>query len=305
MRKFLYLSIALLSMTSWASEQSQKVTDSMITNQLKSFAYHWYAKFDNGTTIDELTPYLPEEKLEFIYPQAKITSLNELTSQFEAAWMATDANAHQVEEIAIYKSSENNVYDIITPHTYYIKRKNGTFGELSIVSRMRVRLGLKTRLDPKAELPKIESYLVLFQNAKSDDVTQKISALRHKTFSENDAKSFVHKWFENADLGNANAMIDMVSNQPLGINLFGNSIDTKDALKDYLEQNAAAQKWAIHKPHNIVVTPTPEGFSVRFIVHFEGDIQGMGNLSLNNVTNWLLVEENGELRLRDYSLSLL
>lgn len=143
------------------------------------------------------------------------------------------------------------------------------------------------------------------QGAPSATDADALNASKHGAFTDSDAKSFVHQWFDNADGRDADAMIAMTSNGPLNVNLLGTEIASADQLKGYLEANSGAQIWAIHQPLNITVTHTEEGFAVRFIVHFEGNIEGYGTMMLTNVTNWLLIEEDGALRLRDYSLSIL
>lgn len=301
------LALATLGNPVWADGHETglaRQADSLIDNTLKAFAYDWYARFDNGTTIDEIAPNLPDT-FEFVYPQATLTTLDELAPQFEAAWAATNASAHEIEEVFVHPTAEADLYEVVTPHTYYISRKDGTFGEIDIVGRMRVRLGLTTERDPSGELPKIENYVVLFEGAGDNDVTDTIKAKRIGGISDNDAKSFVHQWFAATDARDAAAMIARTSDGPLNVNLLGTEIGSKAELQAYLEANSAVQSWAIHQPHNISVTPTDEGFAVRFIVHFEGDIEGVGTLKLTNVTNWLLVEEDGALRLRDYSLTIL
>lgn len=282
----------------------ERQADSLVDNTLKAFAYDWYARFDNGSALDELTPNLPDA-FEFIYPQATLTTLDELGSQFEAALETNVASAHDIEEIFVHPTAEADLYEVVTPHTYLVERKDGTFSEIDIVSRMRVRLGLATERDPSGELPKIENYLVLFEGVADNDVSDKIAANRIGDISDNDVKSFVHQWFAATDARDAGAMIAKTSEGPLNVNLLGTEIGSREELQGYLEANSAAQSWAIHQPHNISVTHTDDGFAVRFIVHFEGNIEGVGNLTLTNVTNWLLVEENGELRLRDYALTLL
>lgn len=302
------LAASLVSAPAFADgheEGAARQAASLIDNSIKAFAYDWYARFDNGPSMEALLPNLPEETVEFIYPQATITTVSDLTTQFEAAWSQTTATAHDIEEPFVYGVGVENVYDVVVPHTYFVERGDGSFGKIGIVSRMRVQLGLETELDPNGELPKIVSYLVNIQNATADDVSEELAASRVGAKSDNDAKAFVHQWFANTDARNVDAMIAMTSSEALNVNLLGTAIGSRDELKAYMEANSNAQSWAVHQPTNITVTHTDEGFAVRFVVHFEGNIEGIGNIGLSNVTNWLLVEEDDELRLRDYSLALL
>lgn len=64
-------------------------------------------------------------------------------------------------------------------------------------------------------------------------------------------------------------------------------------------------RYAIHQLHNVTIVHTNEGFAVRFVVHFEGDVEGAGLVRLTNFTNWSLIEEDGALKLRAYSLTIL
>lgn len=281
----------------------QAEAESLTDNTLKAFAYDWYARFDNGASIDALAPNLPDT-FEFVYPQATFTSLEDFAPLHQAAQDGTAASAHDIEEIYVHPTAEEDLYEIVTPHTYLIARNDGTFGNIDIVSRMRVRLGLVTDRDPDGTLPKIENYLVMFENAADNDVSKQIASNRIGSISDNQVKSFVHQWFAAADARDADAMIARTSTGELNINLLGTEIGSADELRAYLEANSAAQNWAAHQPHNIAVSHTEEGFAARFIVHFEGEVEGVGPMMLTNVTNWLLIEENGELRLRDYTLTL-
>lgn len=282
----------------------QVQAESLIDNTLKAFAYDWYARFDNGASIEQLSPNLPDT-FEFVYPQATVTSLEEFEPLHRAAQDGTAASAHDIEEIFVHPTADESLYEIITPHTYWIERKDGTFGNIDIVSRMRVRLNLTTDRDPEAALPKIENYTVLFEHVDDRDVSQEIAANRIGAFSDNDVKSFVHQWFAAADARDADAMIARTSTGSLNVNLLGTEISSAEELRTYLDANSTAQIWAAHQPHNISITHTDDGFAVRFIVHFTGNIEGVGEMKLTNVTNWLLIEEGGELRLRDYSLTVL
>jgi|GEM_PF-2242334 len=282
----------------------QAQNDSLIENTLKAFAYDWYARFDNGATFERLSPNLPDT-FEFVYPQATVTSLEAFAPLHKAAQDGSIASAHDIEEIFVYPTADETLYEIVAPHAFWIARKDGTFGDIDIVSRMRVRLNQVTDRDPEGNLPKIENYTVLFESVSDEDVSQKIEKNRIGTISDNDVKSFVHQWFTAADARNADAMIARTSKGALNVNLLGAEISSADELRAYLESNSTAQIWAAHQPHNISVTHTEDGFAVRFIVHFEGNIEGVGEMKLTNVTNWLLIEEDGELRLRDYALTIL
>jgi hypothetical protein len=252
--------------------------------------------------MEMLLPNLPEETVEFIYPQATLSSVDQLNTQFEKAWENTVVSGH---DIVLYPANESGVYDVIVPHTYYIERKDGSFGDIGIISRMSIHTGLSTKLDPTGEKPKLFSYLVNIESVNDRDVSQEIAALRVGKTNVNYAKAFVHKWFENADAKNADALAEMASSGELDINLLGTAISDRQGLFDYLSANGGAQVWATHTPQNISVTATDDGFLVKFLVHFEGEIKEMGTLSLNNRTTWHLIEEEGELRLRDYELTML
>ncbi len=277
---------------------------SLAHNTLKAFAYDWYARFDRGAGIEALAPNLPD-RFEFVYPQATVTSLADFAPLHAAAQDASVASAHDIEEIRVHPTAEVDLFEIVTPHTYWIERKDGTFGDIDIVSLMRVRLGQATVRDPSGDLPKIEAYRVVFENNRDTDVSQNIAQNGSAGFSVNDAKSFVHQWFAATDARDADAIIARTSQGALNIDLLGTRITSADELRTYLESNSAAQVWATHLPHNISVTPTEGGFAVRFIVHFEGLIDGAGETFLTNVTQWQLIKEDGALRLRDYSLTIL
>ncbi|PRY20520.1 hypothetical protein CLV78_113119 [Aliiruegeria haliotis] len=298
------ITIAAPAFAEQSNAGSLAQAESLTDNTLKAFAYDWYARFDNGASIEALAPNLPDS-FEFVYPQATVTSLDAFAPLHQAAQEGTVASAHDIEEIYVHPTFEDDLFEIVTPHTYLIARKDGTFGNIDIVSRMRVRLGLVTDRDPEGALPKIENYVVMFEGAADDDVSEQIAANRIGDISDNDVKSFVHQWFAAADARDADAMIARTSVGALNINLLGTEIASADDLRTYLEANSAAQIWAAHQPHNISIRHTKEGFAVRFIVHFEGEIEGVGPMRLTNVTNWLLIEEDGELRLRDYTLTIL
>lgn len=294
------LALTLTAAPAFAQDGAERQAESLVNNTLKAFAYDWYSRFDRQVPFEELTPNLPDDVLEFVYPQATLTSLDDLRTQFQAALDTNAASSHEIEEIFVHPSGAESIYDIITPHTYVLARKDGTSNIIDIVSRMRVELA-----DPLTSDPVIQGYIVKFEGISDAPATDRIAGNQINGITDNDAKSFVHEWFANTDARDADAMIALTATGPLGINLLGTEISSTDELKAYLELNSAAQSWAIHQPHNIEVRHTDEGFSVRFIVHFEGNIEGMGELVLTNVTNWLLVEQDGELRLRNYTLDLL
>ena len=54
------------------------------------------------------------------------------------------ASAREIEEIHAHATADDNLYEVITPHTYLTERKDRTFSDIDIVSCMRVRLGLET-----------------------------------------------------------------------------------------------------------------------------------------------------------------
>lgn len=116
--------------------------ESLTQNTLKAFAYDWYSRFDRGATMDELLPNLPESEVEFIYPQITLSSIDELTAYSAGAFANTAASAHELDEVFVHPTGLENVYDVITPHTYHIERADGVFAALDFVGRMRVQLGL-------------------------------------------------------------------------------------------------------------------------------------------------------------------
>jgi len=312
MRKFksLFLitflvSIALGNFAFAQDSGPAKQEKSRLDNTIKAFVHDWYARFDNGPTIDQLMPNLADDKIEFIFPQAKITDLSTMREQFEASWATTDQSAHDMGEVMVHNTSEPDVYETINPHTYYLKRVDGETATLNIIGRMRVQLPLKTERDPEGDLPKLISYRVLIEGAVEADIESHINDLKHAGLSASDAKAFVHTWFSHADAKDVNAMLNMTSESELDVNLLGTEIVSKKELQQYLNANGEAQTWATHQPHNISVNKTADGFETRFFIHFEGNINGVGNVILSNVTNWLLVEENGSLKLKNYTLELL
>lgn len=53
--------------------------------QLKAFTYQWYARFDRGTRMAELLPFLPDAELKFVYPSTTLTAAA-LNSRRGSTW---------------------------------------------------------------------------------------------------------------------------------------------------------------------------------------------------------------------------
>lgn len=301
-----FITLIFLKNQAMAQESgSNRQEQSRVENTIKAFVHDWYARFDNGPTMAQLLPNLADDQIEFIFPQATITEVDTMQRQFEATWAATKQSAHDMGEVMIHPTGQPNVYKTINPHTYYIERMDGSTASLNIIGRMHIQLPLKTQRDPEGELPKLVSYRVIIEGPIEAEVTESIDKLKYANLSASDAKAFVYKWFSHADAKDSESMLNMTAEGTLDIDLLGTKIDNKKALEQYLSANSAAQTWAVHQPHNVSVIKTDAGFSVRFFVHFEGNIDGVGDVVLSNVTNWLLVEENGQLKLKNYRLELL
>lgn len=260
---------------------------------------------DEGTDFDSLKPNLIEEGVVFEYPQATITNLKDLCKAFEASWSTTKASSHDIKNIDVLKTGKPDTYIVVAPHTYLMEKKDGNSSKIDIFSRMKVQTGVVTKADPTGSEPKIAKYVVQYDGRKEEPVATEIEAAMLEGISANDAKAFVHKWFAAADSKNAAAMIAMTSDEALDVNLLGTQIQSKEELEQYLVANGDYQAWATHEPSSISVVKTKEGFDVRFTVHFNGLIKNTGEILLNNVTKWSLVNENGELKLKSYSLELI
>lgn len=284
-------------------QQAQQ--EKQIENAVKAFAYAWYSRFDKGTNMDELRPYLPDETVEFVYPSVTLKSMEELSAYAKKAFPRVKTSAHNFGEIAVYRTGDNT-FEVITPHTYHVQGADDSLMQMDFVGRMKLTSGLKTKADPNGENIKVTAYKVALQNKPQATTLDNITATKQGNFTVNDAKSFVHQWFSLIDAGDADALMTMTSDKPLNIDILGNKVADKAALKGFLEAQKANQNSSVHTPTHINVQKNDAGgFNVSFVLNFAGDIKKMGAMHLSNITQWTLVAEDGKLKLRDYTLNIL
>lgn len=279
--------------------------DKQTENAIKSFVYAWYSRFDKGTNMDELRPYLPDETVEFVYPTTTLKSMDELAAYAKAAFPKVKTSAHDFGEIPVYPTGDNT-FEVITPHTYHVQGADGSLMQMDFVGRMKLITGLKTQADPSGENIKLTAYKVALQNAPQATTLENINASKQGDFTVSDAKAFVHQWFSLIDAGDADTLMTKVSDQPLNIDILGNKVTNKTEFKGFLEAQKASQNYSLHTPTHIKVQKNDAGgFNVSFVLNFAGEIKEIGEMHLSNVTNWTLVPEDGELKLRDYTLTIL
>ncbi|WP_257291060.1 hypothetical protein [Cellulophaga baltica] len=281
-----------------------KQLDKKTENEIKSFVYAWYSRFDKGTSMGEITPFLPDETVEFVYPQATLNSVEELVKYADQSFAAIKSSAHYINEISIYKIGENQ-FEIICPHTYHALTADDKMMQMDFVGRMKIDINLKTKKDPSGKLFKVTAYKVALQNTPGASKIENITDTKTDDFSFTDVKSFTHKWFGLIDAGDADSLMTLTSNNALNIDILGNKADNKEGLKAFLNAQKESQNYSVHTPTNIKVEKNEKGFKVTFVLHFEGDIKGMGLMNLSNITTWTLIEEDGALKLGDYTLAIL
>jgi hypothetical protein len=275
-------------------------------NYLKQFAYQWYCKFDRGTDVDALLPYLPETDLEFVYPQATLKTLPDLLTYARGTFRAISRSAHCLRDVSVFPMGQPGTYELLCPHEYHAKLENGDYVTMQLVGRMHVRLGEANAHDPMGQLPKIHGYKVLMLQPPLPGSAERIDSERHGSFLVNEAKAFVHEWFRLIDAGDADALMSMVGDGPLSINILGNSIDNAAALKAFLIMQRDIQSYSSHVPMAIQVARGENGsFQVTFLLHFEGAIGTQPPMFLSNCTRWTLVPSDGVLKLAGYTLDLL
>ncbi len=282
----------------------QKQIEKKVENEIKAFVYAWYSRFDKGTSMDELKPFLPDDTVEFVYPTATLNSVEELVKYAEVTFSYIEESTHYINEIFVYKIDEN-MYEIICPHTYHALQADGNIITMDFIGRMRLQKDLKTKNDPSGELLKVIAYKVVLQNTPNESSLENIKKTKQGNFSYTDVKSFVHQWFAFIDGGQADNLMEITSNESLNINILGNEITEKEALKGFLLAQKASQNYSTHTPSNITIEKADNGFKVSFVLHFEGDIKEMGKMSLSNITKWILIEEDGKLKLSEYTLDIL
>ncbi len=283
---------------------NQKQLDKKTENEIKSFVYAWYSRFDKGTNMDEITPFLPDSTVEFVYPQATLNSVEELVTYAEQSFSAIKSSAHYINEISVYKTGESQ-FEIICPHTYHALTADDKMMQMDFVGRMKIETNLKTKKDPSGTLFKVTAYKVVLQNTPEASKIENITDTKKGDFSFTDAQSFTHKWFGLIDAGDADSLMKLTSHNPLNIDILGNKVDNKEGLKAFLNAQKESQNYSVHTPTNIKVEKNEKGFKVTFVLHFEGDITGMGIMNLSNITTWTLIEEDGVLKLSEYTLAIL
>ncbi len=273
-------------------------------NRIKAFVYEWYSRFDKGTDMETLKPFLPDEVVEFVYPQETLTSVSELVKYATKTFDFIKSSAHYIDEIFVFEIGENK-YEVICPHSYHALQQSGEYINMDFIGRMRLDTALKTALDPEAKNIKVTAYKVALQGQVKPSSQDKIDAINLSTHSETDAKAFVHNWFAHIDVGNAETLMTMTSDSELNINILGNQMTSKNELKSFLLLQKDSQTYSSHKPQNIIASKTNDGFIVKFVLHFEGEINEMGLMHLSNITTWKLIDENNQLKLKEYTLEIL
>lgn len=295
----------------FSQQTSQKQTtmnpkqlDKKTENEIKNFVYAWYSRFDKGTSMDELKPFLPDETVEFVYPTATLNSVDELVKYAEQTFSYIKESTHVISEISVYKTGDSQ-YEVICPHTYHALQADGNIVQMDFIGRMRLDTNLKTKKDPEGKLFKVTAYKVALQGTPKPSTEENIKSTKKGNFSFTDAQAFVHKWFALIDAGDADGLMKLTSNQPLSINILGNKANSKEQLKAFLEAQKNSQNYSVHTPTNIKVEKNDKGFNVKFVLNFEGDIKEMGKMTLSNITTWTLIEEEGQLKLAEYTLEIL
>jgi len=273
-------------------------------NEIKAFVYEWYSRFDKGTDMETLKPYLPDEVVEFVYPQATLTSVDELVKYAEQTFEYIKSSAHYINEIFVYEIGDNK-YEVICPHSYHALQATGEYINMNFIGRMRLDTSMKTRLDPDGKNIKVSAYKVALQGAPGSSNQEFLDAITLGDFSATDAKAFVHNWFALIDGGDADSLMDMTSDKEIDVNIMGNQVNNKEGLKGFLLAQKDSQTYSSHKPQNIVVEKDGDEFNVKFVLHFEGEIKEMGLMHLSNITSWKLLIEDDKLKLKNYTLEIL
>ncbi|TXE13828.1 hypothetical protein FUA26_01740 [Seonamhaeicola algicola] len=301
----------LLSLNVFAQNSTKKLNkmnvkqiEKKTENEIKSFVYAWYSRFDKGTSMEELKPFLPDDSVEFVYPTTTLNSVDELVKYAEQTFSYVKESTHIINEISVYKIDENN-YEIICPHTYHALQADGNIVQMNFIGRMRLATNLKTKLDPSGNLKKVVAYKVVLQGTPTASTTENINSTKKGNFSFTDAKAFVHNWFANIDAGDADGLMELTSSSTLKINILGNEVKDKAGLKAFLIAQKESQNYSVHTPSNISVSKSDKEFQVTFVLNFEGEIKEMGKMTLSNITNWTLIEEKGQLKLSEYTLEIL
>ena len=111
-------------------------------NQLKAFAYHWYARFDRGTSMPELLPFLPDEHVEFVYPSTTLTTVVELTDYLTPALAAHQSSRHVLREIEVTAVADGT-YELFLPHSYQARQADD-----SVLAKMPPAFVITAEYDP-------------------------------------------------------------------------------------------------------------------------------------------------------------
>lgn len=279
-----------------------------IINHLKAFAYQWYARFDRGTRMAELLPFLPDAELEFVYPSATLTSIEALSSYMTPALAAHQASRHVLQEIAVDEVAERT-YELLLPHSYQVRQADGTVLALHIMARMRVQLELPTRLDPAGHNPKVLAYKVVVLDTPATDIpaSEGLATAVVEAPAANEIKAFVHAWFARIDEGDMTQISPLLADGPLDIDLLGYAFHTRPEFLAFLTMQKNAQRFSSHSPACIKVTPQEAGrYGAEFLLQFQGELTTDSNLlRVNNITHWeLLRDASGALRLHRYRLEI-
>jgi ketosteroid isomerase-like protein len=281
--------------------------ETQTTNQLKAFAYAWYARFDRGTSIPELLPFLPDEHIEFVYPSATLTTIRELRQYMEPALAAGLASRHLLHEIDVWKLADGS-YELLLPHSYQVQQPNGTEQVLNIMARMRVAMGLPTALDPAGNTPKVMAYrVVILETPASIPAVDALATATVPAALANEVKAFVHTWFARIDAGDMSQIGRLVTDQPLDFDLLGYAFSGKPEFEAFLDVQKNAQRYSSHSPAHIQVTAQGDNrYGAEFLLKFKGELkEGNTFLQVNNVTRWVLVTGATGLQLQRYRLELL
>lgn len=110
--------------------------------------------------MNEIIPFLPDDTVNFVYPQATLNSIDELITYAEQTFSSIKSNAHYINEISVYKIGENE-YEVICPHTYHALTADNNVMKMNFIGRMIIVTNLKTKKDPSGQLFKVKAYKVV------------------------------------------------------------------------------------------------------------------------------------------------
>lgn len=99
--KKLLLILVLFSNVVFATGYNQEAKNNLSQNDVKSFVYAWFAKFDHQDSIETILPYLANNKLNMLYPNFPIKNKQDFIRWYDGVKKNINWNSHKLNYVKV------------------------------------------------------------------------------------------------------------------------------------------------------------------------------------------------------------